>query len=447
MRIAKSFWSMFTLIELLVVIAIIAILAGLLLPALAAAREKSRRTACLSQLKQTASALQSYCSDFEQYFPSWTGYGGPSVTSWSASYSWEPFDDGWYVNPHPIDPTQPERLSFSQGGYGLGYRYGAGGEVWMYYSHVGKHRSIYGGRPSNISCWVDKTNYADPGTGKLQMGPIGLGYLVEGGYVKDARIFFCPSAGGSMPGDYVRNTYGQLKAATSVGDLQHAGGYDHKAIAFGDWTHLPTWNGSGLMRGKVVQSDYHYRNTPMAVGAYPILEDTTGKLETADPVRFGMGYTKPLVETAVGCPPFKTQKLLGDRSIVSDTFTWKYTDYRFVATEYGGTGYYSSLSLKPGYGVHHHREGYNVLYGDWSAKFYPDARGSILWPKWYPIAANDSCDWRSTDTNYAMAYWNRARTSSRHYMGSHVIWNIFDQHNGIDKHNTTADVNALPPPD
>ncbi len=96
----------FTLVELLVVIAIVAVLIGLLLPAVQAAREASRRLSCQNNVRQLALGLHNYESAFRSL--PWGAKGG-----WGHSWTTD-------ILPFIEQPALAELVPYGEPGYATG---------------------------------------------------------------------------------------------------------------------------------------------------------------------------------------------------------------------------------------------------------------------------------------------------------------------------------------
>ena len=369
----------FTLVELLVVVAIIGALAGVLLPALASAREKARRAACKSNLRQLGEGAAMYTGEYGGYFPG-------SLT-WSAEAMVDIFP--WYTarGTNGVQSLQQ------------GLQTGA--------SDQADFRCMGQGVFPQTSTPPDNM----PGPGDLRVVPLGMGLLVAAGYVDEGRVFYCPSAAqvGGAGWSFGR---GEGTLNDTLSDWKQAMSYEGKALTHGSWPKWVQQEGDGPVV-YMVHSQYAYRGQPVFAPGWK--KDWFPQGWRGLPV----AYTKPTVCTDVNCPPFKTQRLLGVRALVADSFAKP------------------GHAEEPGFGMYAHKDGYNTLFGDFHVGWYADPqRRIIFWDvdKYYsqpPASGEWPVNGLWTTRHYASTAVKGFALSSKQF-GLALVWHNVDVSAGVD---------------
>jgi len=138
----------FTLIELLVVIAIIAILAAILFPVFAQAKAAAKKTAALSNIKQTCLGVTMYLSDSDDVFPLGSGGNGIYMQQGGWSVDTQPYIKSVALLRDGSDPMpkntwvdwykyfSPVSISFASNGYLDNL-----GQGWGLYGVMGLHQT------------------------------------------------------------------------------------------------------------------------------------------------------------------------------------------------------------------------------------------------------------------------------------------------------------------
>jgi len=120
------------------------------------------------------------------------------------------------------------------------------GENGGFYMQVSNYRAIYLGcsyvGPSGTGSFGWPPSLDGRTAGHFVMAPNGIGYLLHGNYIGDARIFYCPTAGDSMPADQLLGNPADANrdrefrwCASKLNDLKRAGGFDAHTMSHGDW--------------------------------------------------------------------------------------------------------------------------------------------------------------------------------------------------------------------
>lgn len=126
----------FTLIDVLVSLAVIAVLVGLMLPALTAIRETSRKVICSSNIRQIGLSTFMYANDYKGQLPTSRFYGK------SIFYDQGPFDPSTLMQARvaPPTPTSPQTNPWDGLGLLFGRQYCSAAQVYYCPSHKSIHR-------------------------------------------------------------------------------------------------------------------------------------------------------------------------------------------------------------------------------------------------------------------------------------------------------------------